>query len=293
VNAPLPPPASVGAALERARLALRPSESGPLEAQVLLAHLLARPRSWILAHPETDLPLHLSNQYGSLIHRLACGEPLAYLIGRKEFFNLDFEVTPDVLIPRPETERMVETALRWLISRRERTLRPARPILVVDLGTGCGCIAAALAVHAADLRVIATDISARVLAVAARNLASLGVSDRVHLLQANLLSPLRGSIDLLCANLPYVPAGTLDGLPVIRFEPRLALDGGPDGLRLITRALEQSVSLLAGDGLAIYEIEDSQGNAAQNLAEKYFPRADITMEKDLNGRDRLLKIQAG
>jgi release factor glutamine methyltransferase len=293
VNAPLPPPATVGAALERARLGLRSSESGPLEAQVLLAHLLNRPRSWILAHPEAPLPLLLSNQYVSLILRLVRGEPLAYLTGRQEFFGLSFEVTPDVLIPRPETELMVETGLRWLTSRRERTIRPAHPLLAVDLGTGSGCIAASLAVHDAELRVIATDVSARALAVAAHNFANLGVSDRVRLLQADLLSPLRGRIDLLCADLPYCLAAPLENLPVIRHEPRLALDGGPDGLRLITRALGQTASLLAGDGLALYEIEESQGPAARDLAGKYFSQAGISMEKDLSGKDRLLKIQTG
>ena len=291
MNAPLPPPATVGAALERARLGLQKSESGPLEAQVLLAHMLDRPRSWILAHPEAPLPLLLANQYMSLILRLVRGEPLAYLTGRQEFFGLSFEVTPDVLIPRPETELMVETALRWLTSRRERTIRPARPLLAVDLGTGSGCIAASLAVHDAELRVIATDVSARALAVAAHNFANLGVSNRVRLLQADLLSPLRGRIDLLCADLPYCLAAPLMQLPVIRYEPRLALDGGPDGLRLITRALGQTASLLAGDGLALFEIDATHSATARDLAHGLFPQAAVSVEKDLAGLDRLLVIR--
>jgi release factor glutamine methyltransferase len=291
VNAPRPPPATVGAALERARLALQSCESGPLEAQVLLAHLLNRPRSWILAHPEAPLPLLLSNQYVSLILRLVRGEPLAYLTGRQEFFSLPFEVTPDVLIPRPETELMVETALRWLTSRRERTIRSARPLLAVDLGTGSGCIAASLAVHDAELRVIATDVSARALAVAARNFANLGVSDRVHLLQADLLSPLRGRIDLICADLPYCPAAPLLQLPVIRHEPRLALDGGADGLRLVGRALEQSATRMAGNGLALFEIDAAHSATARDLAHKLFPQAVVSVEKDLAGLDRLLVIR--
>lgn len=291
MNAPRPPPATVGAALERARLGLQKSESGPLEAQVLLAHMLDRPRSWILAHPEAPLPLLLANQYMSLIHRLIRGEPLAYLTGRQEFFGLSFEVTPDVLIPRPETELMVETALRWLTSRRERTIRSARPLLAVDLGTGSGCIAASLAVHDAELRVIATDVSARALAVAAHNFANLGVSNRVRLLQADLLSPLRGRIDLLCADLPYCLAAPLMQLPVIRYEPRLALDGGPDGLRLITRALGQTASLLAGDGLALFEIDATHSATARDLAHGLFPQAAVSVEKDLAGLDRLLVIR--
>jgi release factor glutamine methyltransferase len=290
VNGSRPPASTVGAALDRARPALQQSESGPLEAQVLLAHLLDRPRDWILSHPEAPLQKSLAIQFSSLIRRAAEGEPLAYLTGRQEFFGLNFEVTPDVLIPRPETELLVDAALHWLASRRKGTSTPSRQILAVDLGTGCGCIAAALAVHAAELRVMAADISARALTVAARNCAALGVSDRVHLLQADLLAPLRGPIDLLCANLPYIPAGALDILPVVRYEPRIALDGGPDGLRLIARALGQSAPLLAAGGLALFEIEAQQANVAHSLADKYFPDLNVSIKKDLAGKDRLLQI---
>jgi release factor glutamine methyltransferase len=288
VNRQPPAPATVGAALDWARRERITSESAPLEAQALLAHLLHRSRSWILAHPEADLPPDLFTEYSTLIRRAADGEPLAYLTGSREFFGLDFEVTTDVLIPRPETELLVETAQAWFLKRRKKTNHPIR---IVDLGTGCGCIAAALAVHAPDLRVTATDISFRALAVAARNLSHLGVRDRVLLLQADLLTPLRGPIDLLCANLPYVPAATLDSLPVVRYEPRIALDGGPDGLRLIARALAQCPARLAPDGSAFFEIETPSGQAAADLARRFFPTARVQVLKDLAGRNRLLQIQ--
>jgi release factor glutamine methyltransferase len=161
----------------------------------------------------------------------------------------------------------------------------------VDLGTGCGCIAAALAVHVPDLQVTATDISVRALAIAMRNFAALGVSDRIRLIHADLLASIAGPIDLLCANLPYIPSATLDTLPVVRYEPRTALDGGPNGLRLIERALRQTVPLLAADGLALFEIEASQGDAARTMSQIYFPKATIDVKKDAAGNDRLLYIR--
>jgi release factor glutamine methyltransferase len=290
----IPPPPkplpTVGAALDWARRELAQSESGPLVSQVLLACASGRTRASLLAHPEAALTAEQSDRYVSLIRRIAGGEPLAHLTGRREFFGLEFEVTPDVLIPRPETERMVETAIRWLSGRRFDTARGLRPVRIVDLGTGSGCIAAALAARTADVRVIATDISPAALEIAARNLSRHGVRDRTLLLQADLLAPLRAPIDLLCANLPYVPTDTLSSLPGLHYEPRLSLDGGPDGMRLIARAIEQAAPRMAPDGLALFEIEASQGKAAQALAEKYFPNSRVSLEKDLSGKDRLLLI---
>ena len=291
MNDPLPSAPTVGAALERARRELHNSEAGSLEAQALLGSLLCRPRSWILAHPEAGFPQDLFIKYLALIRRAAEGEPLAYLTGFQEFFGLSFAVTPDALIPRPETELLVETALGWLSERRQRMPHQPHPIRAVDLGTGCGCIAAALAVRVPDLRVTATDISFRALALAARNLAALGVAGRVRLLQADLLASLRGPIDLLCANLPYIPAAALDALPVARYEPRIALDGGPDGLRLVARAIGQSTALLAAGGLALFEIEAPQGEPTRDLAERFFHKAAITVKKDAAGNDRLLLVQ--
>jgi release factor glutamine methyltransferase len=270
---------------------LATSASGPLEAQVLLGRLLQRPRSWILAHPEFELPQELATEYASLIRRARGGEPLAYLTGVQEFYGLEFEVSPDVLIPRPETELLAAAALAWLSDRNRKNPAPLHPIRAVDLGTGSGCIAVTLAVNGDNVRVIAADVSAKALAVAARNAARHGVRRRIRLLQADLLAPLAGPIDLLCANLPYALTGILEGLPVVRFEPRQAMDGGPDGLRLVGRALEQSASRLAADGLALFEIDCSYGAVVKDVACRLFPRASVSVEQDLAGLDRLLIIR--
>jgi release factor glutamine methyltransferase len=290
---PLPPALfpTVGAALDWARRELEQSESGPLESQILLAHVSGRTRASLLAHPEAALTPEQSDRFVSLVRRIAGGEPLAYLTGRQEFFGLEFEVSPAVLIPRPETERMVETALSWLSGRRSEAARIPRPVRVVDLGTGCGCIAAALAIRTTEAFVVATDISSDALAMATRNLSRHGVRDRALLVQADLLASLRGPIDLLCTNLPYVPAGTLRSLPALRCEPRLALDGGPDGLRLIERALREAASRMADGGLALFEIEASHGEAAERLACNYFYKAEISVMSDLAGKPRILQVQ--
>ena len=291
MNDPEPPLSSVGAALEWALRELQLIESGPLLAQVLLGRLLQQPRSWILAHPESTLTPALASAYRSQIHRARSGEPLPYLTGIQEFFGLEFEVTPDVLIPRPETELLVETALEWLAENQRETGRAASSIRAVDLGTGSGCIAAAIAVHTPGLRVTAADVSAAALAVAARNFLRHGVRNRIHLLQSDLLTGLRGPIDLLCANLPYALSGSLEGSPVVRFEPRLAIDGGPDGLRLVSRAIDQSAGRMAAGGLALFEIDAAHADEARKRAAGLFPRATVKVKKDLAGWGRLLIVR--
>jgi release factor glutamine methyltransferase len=276
-----------GAALEWALRELRQVESGPLLAQVILARLVHQSRSHILAHPEETLPSATGSAYISLIARAAGGEPLPYITGVQEFFGLEFEVTPDALIPRPETELLVETARDWL----SQCGRPPPSIRAVDLGTGSGCIAAAIAVHTPGLRVTAADVSGAALAVAARNLRRHGVADRVRLVQADLLTPFHRPIDLLCANLPYALTPALEGNPVIRFEPRLALDGGPDGLRLIARAIEQAAGKMAAGGLALFEIDAAHAHEARNTAKRFFPHATVKLKKDLAGWERLLIVR--
>ena len=265
------------------------SDTPALDAQVLLAHLLGRPRSWVLAHPEEPLAGNQLNALESLVIRLEKGEPLPYILGAWEFFGLEFEVMPDVLIPRPETELLVEQAIAWL-----RKLETGRPRLrVMDVGTGSGCIAISLAVNIPGLSIIATDISPAALMVARRNSERMNVSNCITFLEADLFSnPLiPASFSLIVANLPYIPTETLHKIPVYPHEPRVALEGGSDGLVLIRRILTEAPNRLVPGGLLLMEIEASEGPAVLSLALEAFPKARIDLHKDLSGHDRLLEVQ--
>jgi len=259
------------------------SESAALDAQLLLAHILGRSRTWVLAHPEVELTSEQTRRLEDGMARLLLGEPLPYVLGRWEFYGADFVVTPAVLIPRPETELLVETALVWLRANPGRRL-------AADVGSGSGCIAVSLAARSDDLCVLASDISLAALYVAQDNARRLGVAGRVHCMQSNLLPAVASKFDLICANLPYIPTATLAGLRVAQWEPRLALDGGADGLDWIGRLLEGAQRSLAAQGLLLLEIEASQGESACHLAQRAFPRAGVNLLRDLAGHDRLVCI---
>lgn len=262
------------------------SETPGLDAQVLLAHVLERTRTWVLAHPEIRLTPEQEVRLERFAGRLVSGEPLPYILGRWEFYGLEFEVSPDALIPRPETELLVDDALEWL--RRHSGER-----LAADVGSGSGCIAVAIAVHHSQARVVAGDLSLPALRLAARNTARHAMQERVWCVQSDLLPAIGRHFDLICANLPYIPRETLAGLRVRRWEPVLALDGGVDGLDLVRRLLAQAAGSLAPEGLMLLEIEASQGDAASALAQSYFPGSEVSVVRDLAGRDRLIRIQAG
>lgn len=212
------------------------------------------------------------------------GEPLAYIRVRAEFYGLEFIVTPSVLIPRPETELLVEAALAWL-KAHPRQRRAA------DVGAGSGCIAVTLAKHVPGLFVIAADLSEAALQVARQNVARYGLREQVQLVQTNLLEGVGGALDLVCANLPYVPTELLPGLDVARYEPAAALDGGPEGLYWIDRLLAGLPASLAPGGLALLEIEAGQGSSAAALARRAFPQAAVSVLNDLAGRPRLLRVE--
>jgi release factor glutamine methyltransferase len=262
----------------------RLSESAALDAQVLLAHITGKGRAWVLAHPELILTTEEAVRLEDALRRLEQGEPLPYVLGHWEFFGLDFWVTPATLIPRPETELLVEIALAWLRTQPGRRL-------AVDIGTGSGCIAVALAVSMPDLYLVACDISPQALRVAQENIQRHGVQGRVSCLQADLLPPTGRPFHLICANLPYIPDATLKSLDVARWEPGLALDGGQDGLDLVRRLLDQAPAALAHGGQMLLEIEATQGAAALELARLAFPQAGVDLTQDLAGRDRLICIQ--
>jgi release factor glutamine methyltransferase len=260
------------------------SETAWLDARTLVSHLLNKPHSWVLAHPEQELSAEQERQLEGVLERLSEGEPLPYILGRWEFFGLDFEITPDVLIPRPETELLVEEALAWLQAQPERRR-------AVDVGTGSGCIAVTLAKLKPHVSVVASDISLEALRVAQRNAVQHAVTDRVSFLQADLLQPLGDRVDLICANLPYIPTSQLQELPVARHEPRLALDGGRDGIQLIERLASQARALLSPGGLMLLEIEATAGGEVLPSLAELFPQATIALLPDLAGLDRLVRIE--
>jgi release factor glutamine methyltransferase len=266
------------------------SDTPALDASVLLAQVIGKPRTWVLAHPEFTLPSAQQHKLNALIASLESGEPLPYVLGHWEFFGLDLDVTPDVLIPRPETELLVEKAIAWL---RES---PARRTLA-DVGTGSGAIAIAIAANITDARILATDISSIALDVAKRNARKFNVYSRIEFAECDLLPPklelfaTDQHLDLVCANLPYIPTETLYTLPVYRREPTLALDGGADGLAVIRKLLNITPDWLSPRSMILLEIEATTGTQALDLARNLFSEAEIHLHQDLAGNDRLLEIR--
>jgi len=275
---------TVGSALQDLTCRLeKHSDSPGLDAQEVLARLLERSRAWVMAHPEALLTPKRLAALETLAAGLERGEPLPYVLGRWEFFGLEFDVTPDVLIPRPETELLVERAIGWLKVHPER--RHA-----ADVGTGSGCIGIALAANIPDLQVMGSDISPEAVKMAQHNAAKHGVGSRTEFLLCDLFPP-ETEYDLIVANLPYIPTRTLHKLSIYGREPTMALDGGSDGLQLIRGLLTAAPDRLLPGGLLLLEIEASEGPAALSLACDGFVKAEIHLHKDLAGRDRILEIQ--
>ena len=272
--------ASIQAALTLGRQQLDVhSDTASLDVQVLLAHLLSRSKAWVLAHPEYSLPEEIQQELSDSIQRLIEGEPLPYLLGQWEFYGRMFHITPDVLIPRPETEGLIEHALAYVS-------RLGRPGVMIDAGTGSGCIAITLAAEQADLRVIATDHSLGALRVAKKNASLHAVTKRIALIQCDLLEGVGGRVDLILANLPYIPSKRLDQLAVAAYEPLLALDGGALGLDLIVRLIDQLPYYLVDGGMALLEIDHSHAQAVRNRMESVFPGAHVAVLPDLSQQAR-------
>ena len=265
------------------------SDTPALDASVLLAHIMDRPRTWVMAHPEAELTSEQQDDLNDSLERLERGESFPYVLGHWEFFGMELDITPDVLIPRPETEMLVERAIAWLQES------PVRRTLA-DVGTGSGAIAIAIAVNVPDAVILATDLSDQVLKIAKKNAQKLGVDQRIEFVQCDLLPPrpdlftTEQHLDLICANLPYIPTDTLHALPIYGREPTLALDGGDDGLKLIRRLLTVGPEWLAPNGMMLLEIESTRGVQALNLACDLFSEATIHLHQDLAGQDRLLEI---
>jgi release factor glutamine methyltransferase len=259
-------------------------DDAELEAEVLLRHVLGLDRAHLYARLRESLDEADRVVLQRLLNRRLAHEPTAYIVGHKEFYGLDLETTPDALIPRPETELLVDEALR---------AAPKQPCAIVDVGTGCGAIAIALATRLPQATVYASDESECALALAARNVERLRLASRVRLLHGDLLDPLPEAVDLIVANLPYVKTSDWEALPpeIREHEPREALDGGPDGTAVLERLLHQAPSHLRPSGRLLAEIGWDEGERLQCVARKCFPGAQIAVKKDLAGLDRILLVE--
>jgi release factor glutamine methyltransferase len=255
------------------------SDSARLDAELLLAHALQLRRLDLYLKFDRLLSEPELSAYRSLVARRAKGEPVAYLTGHKEFMGLDFEVTPAVLVPNPDTEVLVQRAVE--LSREWQ-----RPVRVADVGTGSGCIAIAIAHYAGNTEVWASDVSAQALEVAARNARRLGVAARVHFGRGDLMQPLPGEFDLVCANLPYVAAGTK--LPAeVTAQPAHALYADEGGAGLVKRLLEEAPARLREGGCVLAELDPVIAPAVSEATAPGF--AGHRIHRDLAGHERVLE----
>ena len=279
---------SIGRLLIEATRLLREEglDTPHLDAELLLGHALGLTRTQLHAHPDRRLDVAELESYRELIERRRQHEPVAYILGYKEFYGLDFYVDRRVLIPRPETELLVEKGL-------EIGQAASFPMTIADVGTGCGAIAISLALHLPQAIIYALDTSSGALQVAAFNCRRHSVERRVHLFQGDLLSPLPEPVDLIVANLPYVSGAEWEQLPrtITAYEPRFALDGGPDGLDVIRRLLAQARSYLKPQATIVLEIGATQGAAVADLARRYFSTATAESVQDYARLDRMVIIE--
>lgn len=267
------------------------SDTPILDAQVLIAHILDKSRSWVISHSEIILTANQIDLLKDALIKMESGVPLPYIIGSWEFYGRKFLITPDVLIPRPETELLVEKALFWV--NYSYQISSNSKIICADVGCGSGCIGISLAAESPQIYVIASDISYPALLVTLKNASLHSVNSQITIIQCDLLPPTSQRFDLICANLPYIPSNILHKLDVYKKEPTLALDGGVDGLEIIERLMYIAPNRLAKNGLLLLEIEPDQGSTLIELARKFFPDAAIDLIKDLSGRYRLISIKRG
>jgi release factor glutamine methyltransferase len=269
--------------IDRARSALvaagLPHEDASLDAEVLARHVLGWDRAQLLSRWHVPPPADFPAAYEAVVSRRAAREPVAFITGHREFWGLEFEVSPSVLIPRPETELVVEQALLRCAGKKSPR--------IVDVGTGSGCIAVALGHELPHSHVLAIDLSAAALAVAARNLARHNVTARVQLVRGNLLDSVRGPVDLIVSNPPYVSRRDTPHLQpeVVRFEPGGALFADEDGLSVLRVLCETSASKLAPEGLLVVEFGAGQDQALLRMAEARGWTVDVS--RDLAGIPRV------
>ena len=262
------------------------SPDAQLEAEVLIRHVLRIDRATFfrdLEQPVTDCD---RKRLDDLVIRRLNREPLNYITGLREFYGLDFEVSDSVLIPRQETELLVDTVISLARSR------PKCEMKICDIGTGSGAIAVSVAVNLPSAEVMAIDISQRALDIADANRRMHGVYNRVSLRRGNLLEPVDWKPEIIVSNPPYIRRSDLSLLqPEIQYEPSVALDGGPDGLEVIRGLLRQSSDKVSTTGAILFEIDSSQKDSARMLSREYFPNSEISILDDLSGNSRAILIE--
>jgi release factor glutamine methyltransferase len=269
-------------ALAKARKLLTDNdiEDAALESEILLRHVLGINRAQLFTELDSDVNTSDIRKFIKLVKRRIKGEPSAYITGNKEFYGLDFIVNQHVLIPRPETELLVEQAIS--LCRKYHYSK------IVDIGTGCGAIAVSLAVNLPEIEIYATDISPKVLKIAKQNSVKHGVKDRVTLLKGDMLKPLPESVVLIIANLPYVIENEIPENGPLSYEPRKALDGGKEGLDKISELCRQSSGKLNKEGSILLEVGQEQAVFVKLMIMDNFPNGSVKVLKDLAGIERVV-----
>jgi release factor glutamine methyltransferase len=277
-------------ALQSATQTLRTSgiADASVEAELLLGHVLGMSKTQLYTEPERSLTSVETEHLCHLVRRRLDHEPAAYILGRCEFYGIDFYIDYHTFIPRPETELLVEKAVKLASSIYQKE----KQITIADIGTGCGAIAISLALALPQAKIYATDVSASALQVAGMNCQRHGVDSQVKLLPGNLLEPLPQHVDMIVANLPYIKDCEFKDLsPEIRdYEPTMALAGGEDGLDKIQQMLEQMPGKLSYGACFLLEIGRGQGRMVTSLIKSYFPQASIELISDLGGIERVVEV---
>ena len=255
-----------------------------LESEIMLSEIIGVNTHFLYANGTFPLTEDMQRDLIRILQRRIKREPLAYILEHREFYSTDFWVTSDVMIPRPETEILVDCVIDYVKKNGERQT-------IVDVGTGCGSIAVNLALHLPEMNILATDISLRAIEIAKANAQKCNVADIISFFNGDLLDPINASVDIVVANLPYIPSDNLDTMQEeVKWEPRSALDGGDYGLRIMQRLLSQFREQLACSGLIIMEMDPDQIRPMSDFATGYFPEKETYVQKDLRGLDRFLPI---
>lgn len=291
----------IRAALRQAIESLRVAKvsSHTLAAELLLMHALERDRTWIYSHPEDALDPAALERLTKYVSRRASGEPTQYITGKQEFWGLEFEVTPAVLIPRPETEHVIEIALERLGPRGIKidmaTGAPSDPLRIADVGTGSGCLAVALACELPHANVVATDISDAALEIARRNARRHEAENRIRFMRTDLLAAILESnlFDVIVSNPPYIGRDEASQLPreVREHEPERALFGGTTGVEMYARLIEQSARLLRPRGILVLELGHNSANHVRGLLYGQPAWVNVSITNDLAGIPRVIAAE--